>query len=121
MRKKTTPIAAIVALVVGITGIALSAPIVLAGRVTPGILAGNVNLSGVSNSSIDSSLTLVEQDLLQEEVVTQLRGKSVSVRLGEIGVILDREQTAKDIQSKSLTSLFTANNKVTPTIKLDRQ
>lgn len=100
MRLQHSLISLLVSLGIAACSMWLAAPWVFAGRVLPGILLATVPLGGVPVTATDAVVAQYERELLTQKVRLKLKDKEIIRTLGELGVSLDKIDTAAAIQRK---------------------
>ncbi|MEX2055253.1 MAG: VanW family protein, partial [Candidatus Andersenbacteria bacterium] len=97
----------------------LAVPLAFADRIMPGVVIGDIELSGVPVSDVEGVLQQYEERLLEQRVTLDLRGNRVDRTLAELGVGLNIEATAQMTEGTSWFDVLQGQRRLRPVMRID--
>ena len=97
----------------------LTAPIVFADRILPGVVLGGTDLSGVEDKQLPGAISAYNASFTQQKVEISLRGQTKTFTLKELGVELDSPSTVNLASDTTWWQVLSGQGNIRPQISVD--
>ncbi len=109
----------LVAVLLTVVGAIVLTPIILAGRVSPRTIMGNVSLANVAHNDVPDMVNVYEASIINKTLKFQLRGKTSTHTLTDLGISVNNKKTSQSIITTSLLAAISRQPVIKPVIQIN--